>query len=83
MDRAGCAHCRPPAERARLERLDRQLRAGTSSPPGRAIDEDPNFELSHPVPAKHRATCPVCRYIIEPGDLIRCARPGWIHTECA
>lgn len=84
MAQAGCAHCRPAAERARLARIERELaRPGGHAPYDREVSRRDDFELGPVVVAKFQGDCPVCKDTIEPGDHIRTARPGWIHVECA
>lgn len=81
MARAGCAHCRPRAERARLDQQERDI----NRPGGvrtREVVVDGDFELGPAALAKFAGTCPACRCGIAVGETIRQTARGWVHAAC-
>jgi hypothetical protein len=84
MDTAGCAHCRPPAERARLDATQKLIEARGGGATTREIAVDPDFELGPAAIARYSGgNCTGrCDSPIVVGDTIRLTGRGWAHDTC-
>jgi hypothetical protein len=84
MLRATCAHCRPAAERARLDRLERSLREPAPGPTTREIAADRSFEDGPATVARFEggSPCPVCDITIRRGEVILLRQGRWCHRDC-
>lgn len=82
MAKAGCAHCRPPAERRRLAAAEEELKQSAGSPRRLrdvgAIDPDAGSTLI----AVSATRCPRCRELVWPGDVARVVPDGIVHDFC-
>lgn len=81
MLRSTCAHCRPAAERKRLDRTEFELRQPTGVR-SREIAPDPTFEDGPVVVAKYAGHCRAGRDSIEVGEHIRLHNGRYCHVAC-
>jgi hypothetical protein len=85
MGRAGCVHCRPAAERARLDQTERDMSRPLAFVPAERVGRD-GFEIGPYSTAAYSGRCKVrgagCGGTIERGDAIRLVAGGWLHAEC-
>lgn len=83
MLKATCVHCRPPAERARLAEVERELQRAPAQP-RRLRDVAPvDPEAGETLVAVSATRCPRCDSLCWPGDVIRRTPDGLVHDFCA
>lgn len=83
MASAGCAHCRPAAERRRLDAaaLDLTGRGGNNAPRREILGRVANWSITV---AGYLGKCVTdCGDAIQVGDEITRIDAGWAHLECA
>lgn len=83
MSRAGCAHCRPAAERRRLDALAVELdvKGGNTAPQREILGRTANWAITV---AGYFGKCMTgCGDAIKPGDEIVRIDAGWSHLDCA
>ncbi|HEX8113015.1 MAG TPA: hypothetical protein VF516_35030 [Kofleriaceae bacterium] len=83
MYRRSCAHCRPPAERRRLDALavELDLKGGNTAPRRDVGGVSPAFY--GPLIAEHSGKCEAeCGDAIATGDEITRYSKGWAHHRC-
>lgn len=82
MYRKSCAHCRPPGERRRLDRLavELELRGGNTAPRHEVITRA-DWAITT---ASFQGRCMLdCGTPVERGDRIVHVDAGWAHEDCA
>lgn len=81
MPKLGCAHCRPPAERRRLDALAAELdrKGGNTAPP-----RDVKVRAWTKTTARYPGRCVMdCGHLIVEGDeVIKVAGYRWAHLDC-
>lgn len=83
MLRATCAHCRPAAERRRLDAVELDLRKYGAGPATREIAPDAHFEDGPIFTARYDSgTCPRCHIPLGKGMSIRLHGGRYHHAEC-
>lgn len=82
MAKAGCAHCRPLAERRRLDQVEKELTRAPAQPRSLHDVSPVDGEVGATAIAARAATCHRCTELIWVGDTIRQAWDGWIHEGC-
>lgn len=83
MPRSGCWHCRPPAERKRLDALAEELNLkGGNTAPRREVVGSLVWTVTT---ARHPGKCGAdCGEPIEIGDkIIKLESNVWAHEECS